>query len=234
VYQPTAPGDIPRTPSAERFRDVTPGSWEPTGAEQTGAQPSGAGPADRAKARSARAAARAAARAVRPQRKPEYAHLDLAHLRHYRQALMTEEQRVSYWRRILQAKLDTVRQRENVRSANQAALRPVLTTERMNKGRLALVSFLPGSDIPPLPDLGRLWEIATPMDDPDQAAALARDLQEAERELSHYRRSLHAKIDAVTAELVARYRENPKACLVALPLPPPPPARKTGRRSRGS
>jgi len=144
---------------------------------------------------------------------------------------MTEEQRVSYWRRILQAKLDTVRERENVRTADLAAMGPILTSERMNKGRLALVSFLPDSDIPPLPDLGRLWEIATPLDDPDQAAALARDLQAAESELSHYRRSLHEKIDAVTADLVARYRENPKACLVALPLPPAP--AKAARRSRG-
>jgi len=188
-------------------------------------------PDDRAKVRAARAAARAAARSVPPKRKPEYAHLDLAHLRHFRQALMAEEQRVSYWRRILQAKLDTVRERENVRTADVAALRPVLTTERMNMGRIALVSFLPISDIPPLPDLGRLWEMATPIDDPERVAALERDLEDAESELSHYRRRLHEKIDAVTAELVARYRENPNACLVALPVSAPQ-ARAAARRAR--
>jgi hypothetical protein len=176
---------------------------------------------DRAKARAARAAARAAARSVPPKRRPEYAHLNLAQLRHFRQALMEEEQRVSYWRRILQAKLDTVRERESVRAADVASLRPVLTTERMNRGRVALVSFLPTDDIPPLPDLGRLWETATPLHDPDRLAALERDLEQAESALSRYRRSLHGQIDGVTADLVARYRQDPSACLVALPISRP-------------
>ena len=146
---------------------------------------------------------------------------------------MTEEQRVSYWRRILQAKLDTVRERENVRTADLAALRPVLTTERMNKGRLALVSFLPeqrhSPAAGPRPALGDRHTAATT---PTRRRHWRGTWRTAESELSHYRRSLHEKIDAVTAELVARYRENPKACLVALPLPPPPP-RKAARRSRG-
>ena len=39
----------------------------------------------------------------------EYAHLTLDALRSYRAALQTEEGKVSYWRRILQARLDVVR-----------------------------------------------------------------------------------------------------------------------------
>src|SRR3954468_24087552 len=44
-----------------------------------------------------------------PERSPEFAHLALEGLRAYRRALTTEEGRVSYWRRIIQARLDLVR-----------------------------------------------------------------------------------------------------------------------------
>ncbi|MCY7373064.1 MAG: hypothetical protein LH461_05110, partial [Spirochaetaceae bacterium] len=40
------------------------------------------------------------------QRAPELAPLALEDLRAYRQELITEESRISYWRRILQARLD--------------------------------------------------------------------------------------------------------------------------------
>ena len=47
-----------------------------------------------------------------PERSPAFAHLSLDGLRAYRRALTTEEGRVSYWRRIIQARLDVVRAAE--------------------------------------------------------------------------------------------------------------------------
>ncbi|HMC68705.1 MAG TPA: hypothetical protein VKJ07_06080, partial [Mycobacteriales bacterium] len=44
-----------------------------------------------------------------PERSPDFAHLSLDGLRKYRLALSDEESRVSYWRRIIQARLDLVR-----------------------------------------------------------------------------------------------------------------------------
>ncbi len=71
-----------------------------------------AGAADRgaaAQARAVRAKARAAARASPPQRVTELGHLSLAGLRTYRAALSAEEDRVSYWRPILQGRVDITR-----------------------------------------------------------------------------------------------------------------------------
>ena len=50
-------------------------------------------------------------RGRRPSAVPHFAHLALDALRAYRQELLAEERRVSYWRRILQARLDTARGR---------------------------------------------------------------------------------------------------------------------------
>ena len=45
---------------------------------------------------------------VVPQRSAEFDHLPLPALRSYRQTLTAEENRVSYWRRLIQARLDLI------------------------------------------------------------------------------------------------------------------------------
>jgi hypothetical protein len=171
-----------------------------------------------AEARAARAVARAAARAVPPKRASELSHLTLDGLRAYRTALAAEEDRVSYWRRIIQARLDTVRMVEGVRAADANALKPVLSSARMGRGRSALVRVVPIDDIPPLPDLERLWEALHDATTPDQRDKLEHDLEHAERELSEYRHALHRRIATASEELIARYRDHPLDCLSALPL----------------
>lgn len=167
--------------------------------------------------RAERAAARAAARAIPPSRRPELAHLGLQELRDYRKTLEREADRVSYWRRILQAKLDTIRAGDVLRHGDLSALRPVLTDERVSSGRAAILAITAADDIPVLPSLAELWDRAVQPDDADAVALLDRELAEAEAELSVYRTALHDKLAAATEELVARYREDPTACLTALP-----------------
>lgn len=169
--------------------------------------------------RAERAAARAAARAIPPARRPELAHLDLEELRGYRKTLEREADRVSYWRRILQAKLDTMRAGDVLRDGDLSALRPVLTDERVARGRAAIVAITAAEDIPVLPSLAELWDREVEPWDADAVALLDRELTEAEAELSAYRTALHDKLAAATEELVARYREDPTACLTALPSP---------------
>jgi hypothetical protein len=169
------------------------------------------------KSRAERAAARAAARAIPPSRRPELAHLDLDALRGYRKTLEREADRVSYWRRILQAKLDTLRAGDVLREGDIDALRPVLTDERIARGRAAIVAISAADDIPLLPSLAELWDREVSPWDSDAIALLDRELTEAEAELSDYRAALHAKLAAATEELVARYREEPTLCLTALP-----------------
>ena len=155
----------------------------------------------------------------------EYAHLGLHELRAYRTALQAEEGNVSYWRRIIQARLDVVRDgRTTGGTAALSAehLRPVLDGARVRAGRTALVQVLPVDDIPPLPDLAELWERRVADDDADGLVALEQDLARAEGELSAYRTALHARLADATGELIARYRAQPGLCLTALPGPAVP------------
>lgn len=167
------------------------------------------------------AASRSRARAVAPDRNPDFAHLSLSALRTYRTSLSDEEGRVSYWRRILQARLDMVRSIERGGTGDVANLRDVISETRVSSGRTALITFVPVDDIPPLPNLVELWDRDPVPGDAEGNAALVHQLVAAEAELSAYRAALHRRISAATDELIARYHEDPTSCLAALPLPPP-------------
>ncbi|MCA1722142.1 MAG: hypothetical protein LC779_13920 [Actinobacteria bacterium] len=161
---------------------------------------------------------RAGSRPV-PQRSDDFTALTLEGLRDYRRTLTTEEAKVSYWRRIIQARLDTVRA-GTLGDADGAHLRPVLTDARINGSRKALLDVLPVDDVPPLPRLAELWERR--VDDGDLAgiARLEADLADAEKQISAYRKALHQRISDATNELIARYHETPTLCLSVLPLRP--------------
>jgi hypothetical protein len=170
---------------------------------------------------SERAAERARAIRTVPQRNTEFDHLDLEGLRSYRTALSGEEGRVSYWRRIMQARLDVVRATV---SGTQAVdnLRDVLADVRVTSSRQALVEMVGDieGELIELPDLSSLWSREVNVQDPVASQALILALEEAEGQLSDYRTALHKRITAATTELIARYREEPTLCLVALPQPP--------------
>lgn len=142
-------------------------------------------------------------------------HLDLDALRTYRQELVVEESRVSYWRRILQARLDTALGQNGERTP-VARLQSVLTQHQESSRRLAVLPVHDAVSIPPLPNLAVLWESSSDLDSDDR---LLPRLAAAEVELSSYRRSLHERLDDATSELIARYREEPALALRALPLP---------------
>ena len=153
-----------------------------------------------------------------PEVSSAFAHLSLEALREYRRSLGEEEGKVSYWRRILQARLDVVEAGSGSRPVDAAALRPLLSSERVGAGRRALTEVLALDDVPPLPSLGELWDRQVSPEDVVGTAALGRDLRLAEAQLSAYRSALHRRIGEATGELIARYRERPDLCLTALPL----------------
>jgi hypothetical protein len=142
-------------------------------------------------------------------------HLDLDALRTYRQELVVEESRVSYWRRILQARLDTALG-QNAERTPVARLQSVLTQHQESSRRLAVLPVHDAVSLPPLPNLAVLWESSSDLDRDDR---MLPRLAAAEVELSAYRRSLHERLDDATSELIARYREEPALALRALPLP---------------
>jgi hypothetical protein len=177
--------------------------------------------ARRAAAAKARRAARKAARAAArpPERDAAFETLSLAALRDLRTALVDEETRVSYWRRIIQARLDQVRAQAPGRGT-VADLTRVLVDARCPVHRLAHVDVRPVDDVPPLPDLAELWSRQVELGDTTGAARLESDLGAAEARLSACRRELHHRIGLVTDELIARYREQPLLALQILPGDP--------------
>jgi hypothetical protein len=154
-----------------------------------------------------------------PQRSPEFAHLSLPALRSYRQALTAEENKVSYWRRLIQARIDLLDLKGADDSVRLERLRLALGESRVGIGRQALVQIVPIDDAPPLPDLADLWAREVSPDDVDGGAEMRRELAFAELQLSAYRAALHRRLSKATGELIARYREDPRQALIALPLP---------------
>ena len=156
-----------------------------------------------------------------PLRSAEFGHLTLEALRTYRRALNAEEGRISYWRRIVQARLDLARAVEEGRPGDIDHLRGLLTDARTGPGRGAVMDVGPVDDLPPLPDLPVLWNRSPVPGDTEGNAQLVAQLASAETQLSAYRAALHRRIAAATTELIARYREEPTLCLAVLPLDPP-------------
>lgn len=149
-----------------------------------------------------------------PQRDARFDGVELAELRRRRAGFNDEESRVSYWRRIIQARIDLIDNTGALGSAGQS-LERVLADSRSSHRRIAALSVDSASGLPPLPDLADLWQQMAP-DDPAERAELVGLLRDAEARLSDYRRELHERIDHVTGELIARYRENPTLALTAL------------------
>jgi hypothetical protein len=152
-----------------------------------------------------------------PERDPQFAHLTLGGLREYRSTLTHEESRVSYWRRIIQARLDLVRAAVESGNAGVEDLRSLFAERRGVTKRTAALTVMPIDDMPPLPDLGNLWSREPDPNDPNTTAELMHELSKAETQLSAYRTAVHRQLAAATAELIARYREQPDLCLSALP-----------------
>jgi hypothetical protein len=150
-----------------------------------------------------------------PERSDELRHMSLERLRTYRRTLLSEELSTSYWRRLLQARRDL--QRSSPPLGDRGALRTSLTEERPPGGRQSIMALHPAGGMPILPNLPDLWatEIAAPGS--SSARELTIRLTSAESVLSSYREALHRRLNRATADMVARYHEDPKLCLSLLP-----------------
>jgi RsiG-like len=144
----------------------------------------------------------------------ELAHLDLRQLRDYRQELLEEERRISYWRRLVQARIDLAAGGALDRDEqSRGRLHAVLCQHVESSRRLARHLVDPADGTAPLPDLAVLWERGSEEPSADLLARLA----QMEHELSAYRRALHARLDTATGDLIARYHADPSLALAALP-----------------
>jgi hypothetical protein len=144
--------------------------------------------------------------------------LELPALREYRHRLEAEEDRVSYWRRLVHARLDLLA----AESASDHTLQlpelvRVLGDTGTGRTRQALVTVRAAEPLPELPALTEMWATDVDPHDEDEVADAVDRLNRAEQQLTAYRRALHQRIDEATAALIARYRENPTAALAVIP-----------------
>lgn len=136
---------------------------------------------------------------------------DLRRLRHH---LTDEEGRVSYWRRLFQARLDMLKDADY---ADTHDVRRVLNDASSAPRRWQALGLHPADIDTAMPEAQQLWARVIDLHDEEQKAAYVELLQQMETSLSRNRRALHQQIDAVTNELIARYRANPALALTALP-----------------
>jgi hypothetical protein len=148
---------------------------------------------------------------------PDPAELSLAELRELRRQLQHEDDAVSYARRVAQARLDLVR----AEALRRSAATDVETTEEL---RSVLAQHLTGGPArPPRPTedmsdhplavelddicteggFGHLKEL-----DDGQLAALTESISGFEARVSSDRRQRFDRLDALSAELVRRYRDG--------------------------
>jgi hypothetical protein len=143
--------------------------------------------------------------------------LPLDELRSHRAQLLAEEDAVSYVRRLVQARLDLVeaemrRRRLNDEAVTPASLPGILASRLTGGPARPPRPAVDASDHPlavEFEDLcGRLGA-ADPMNLSDaQLATLRDELRRFEHERSAQRHALFQRIDALSAELVHRYREG--------------------------
>ncbi len=156
--------------------------------------------------------------------------LTLDELRLYRRRLTDEEEKISYWRRLVHARIDVLEaEAHHERPLRLDELVRVLGDTGTGRTRNALVRVRTSEDLPELPALTEMWVTELDPHDTAEVAEATRRLRAAERQLTDYRRALHERLDEATSELIARYRENPASALVAFHRP----HNSTGGRSGG-
>ena len=150
---------------------------------------------------------------------PELSGLTLDELRGYRAELESEEERVCYWRRLLEGRVNLLEARATLGTpVSLPDLVRVLGDTGSGRSRRALLRVVAPEHLPDLPhldELGELWA-AEPRDD-EEITDLVALLRERKETLSTYRRALHERIDAATGELIVRYRADPQAALALIP-----------------
>lgn len=148
----------------------------------------------------------------------DLAALDLDGVRAYRRTLSAEEDRISYWRRLIHARIDVLlAQNRSGTTLSFDELVRALGDTGTGRSRQALVRVRAAEPLPELPDLQQMWLVdVDPRDDVQVAEALDR-LRVAETQLVDYRRALHARIEEATNHLIDRYRRDPRVALALLP-----------------
>jgi hypothetical protein len=147
---------------------------------------------------------------------PALSELTLGALRSYRRLAREEEERVSYWRRLVQSRLDLLDRSAELDEVPMRTLVRSLGPTGTGSRRQQLLNVAAHDELPGLPRLYDVWTAAVDPHDVVEASRLRAALEEAEGQLSAYRSALHARIDSSTEELVRRYQADPSLALELL------------------
>jgi hypothetical protein len=146
--------------------------------------------------------------------------LMLPALRTYRRGLVEEEEKISYWRRLVHARIDVLEaESHHERPLHLTELIRVLGDTGTGQARTALVNVRVAEDLPQLPVLNDMWVTELDPNDTAEIGAAIKRLRSAEHQLTVYRRALHERLDAATAELIVRYQASPSSALAAFATP---------------
>ncbi|WP_137121154.1 RsiG family protein [Segeticoccus rhizosphaerae] len=151
----------------------------------------------------------------------DLAALPLDELRRYRQLLRDEEDRVSYHRRVLfgrvdllQKVLDNPHRTDQSWLLNARELAHALRDRHPGTQRAALVRIRHAEELTELPDTeGGGWSRDPDLHDPDDVQDVLAETRAVADRISGYRSQIHARMDEVIAELIARYRADRSAVL---------------------
>lgn len=147
------------------------------------------------------------------------ADMELDALRAYRKNLQSEEDKVSYWRRLIHARIDLIEAGSSTDgSLTLPQLIRVLGDTGTGASRTALSSIHASEPLPDLPASEWMWVSEIDYHDANAVAEAISRLRAAEETLTAYRKALFERLDGATAELIGRYRDNPQAALTILPL----------------
>jgi hypothetical protein len=162
-----------------------------------------------------RAPTRSSTAAEGRQSRPDHSHMTLDELRMFRTGLRNEENRISYLRRVVQARIDLL---ESTGADREGVARFGEVFDRARSGPGSLLRHtLPPGEVPEVPDMSGLWSEPVDPDDSMARDRLLELLRKAERQLSDYRAVLHHHLDVATVGLIRRYQADPTQSLSLLP-----------------
>ena len=146
--------------------------------------------------------------------------VSLQELRVYRRGLAEEEEKISYWRRLVHARIDVLEAGSRYeRPLTLEELIRVLGDTGTGRARRALAHVRVADALPEIPVLHDMWATEVDLDNTAKLAEAITGLRSAEHQLTDYRRALHERLDAATAELIVRYKAVPERALAAFAAP---------------
>lgn len=143
--------------------------------------------------------------------------LQIQELRDYRKSLTAEEQQASYWRRIIQQRLNIINKERTEGHMPIEQLIRALGETGSGQRRQQLLSVEAAEELPQLPGLNELWTRDPDLNDREGLKELVAELQKVEEQLSEYRAGVLVRLNAATDELISRYKTDPALVLDYFP-----------------